>query len=374
MSRTVVLTLGRLPPALDLARSFAAAGWRVVVTETYGMHLARMSRAVARSVKVTSPQVDANAYLENVLDVVREENATLLVPVSEETLRVANLKDRLPTHTQLFAADYELLEQVHDKYRFAKLAASLGLTAPQSWLPGEYSEQGEQVIVKPRHSCSGRGVRIVPASDTVDAAADDVVQERVEGVEVSGFAIAESGKLFCPQVYRGTVLSGSVAVCFERVEHPAVVEWMQTFVRETAYTGFIAFDFIIDDKHQPFAIECNPRATSGVHLVPEAVLAGQVAGELVDAERGYKTESSMTESWSCYTAVLSRIGKPKEFARAFGELRRARDVTWSRKDPLPFLLMPINTARIIVDAVRYRATFAEVAVRDIEWRPEDVAT
>ena len=42
MTRTALLTLGRLPKGLDLARALAAEGWRVVVAEPFGWHLARM--------------------------------------------------------------------------------------------------------------------------------------------------------------------------------------------------------------------------------------------------------------------------------------------------------------------------------------------
>ncbi len=372
MQRTVVLTLGRLPVALDLARSFHAAGFRVVIAETYGMHLARMSRAVDRSVRVTSPLDDPDTYLDDILAVVNAENAQWLVPVSEETLRVAALAERLPAGVGLFAANRALLEEVHDKYRFAKLADSLGLPAPRSWLAHEFDPDGSAgtVVVKPRHSCSGRGVRFVTRGDAAaGTSADDVIQEQLHGSEISGFGIARDGTLHDPVLYRGTVLSGSVSVCFERLDGPsAALTWMHEFVRATGFTGFIAFDFIVEQDGRAVAIECNPRATSGIHFIAERTLAARVEGSTVETDT-YRGHRLLTESWSCYTAILGKLGKPADFTRAFGELRRARDVSWSRRDPLPFLLMPVNTARIIVDALRARASFAEVAVRDIEWRP-----
>ena len=372
MQNTVVLTLGRLPVALDLARSFSAAGWRVIIAETYSMHLSRMSNSVARSVRVTSPRVDPDAYLEDILDIVRQENAAVLVPVSEETPRVASLADRLPAGVTLFAADHALLTELHDKYRFTKLAASLGLPVPRSWLPSEFDGDGVQdIVIKPRHSCSGRGVRFATASAALDPKCGDVIQERIEGSEISGFGIARDGELHDAVIYRGTVFSGSVAVCFERLTgHDAALTWMHELVRATGYTGFIAFDFIVDADGRTFAIECNPRATSGIHFISSETLAKRVTGAEVDTNP-YRSDTLLTESWSCYTAALGLIGKPSRFRSAFRQLRRARDVTWARNDPLPFLLAPVNTARIIVDAVRERASFAEVAVRDVEWRPDE---
>lgn len=337
------------------------------------MHLARMSRAVDLSLKVTSPLADPDAYLDDLLGVVLEQDATLLVPVSEETVRVAGLAERLPAGVKLFATDQAVLRQVHDKYRFANLASSLGLRVPRSWTAQEFDTgiELDRVVIKPRHSCSGRGVRISTPANAVELSPGDTVQEYIDGDEVSGFGIARNGQLFAPIVYRGTVFSGSVAVCFERLDGGHATEkWMQDFVAATGYTGFIAFDFIVDAESQCWAIECNPRATSGIHFVNANALASLVIEREISDP--YREEGLLTESWSCYTAALGKLFTPHQSARrALAQLIEARDVSWSRDDPWPFLLMPVNTAPIISAAIRQRSSFAAVAVRDLEWRADD---
>ncbi|MEO1247369.1 MAG: ATP-grasp domain-containing protein [Pseudomonadota bacterium] len=372
----VVLTLGRLPVALDLARSFSAMGFRVVVAEPFGMHLCRMSKAVDRSIRVADPSRDPERYLDELAAAVLEESAALVVPVSEETLRVALLKDRLPESVEVFAADSKTLLQVHDKYRFAKTARELGLDAPLSFLPREGAqippEAGSRLVVKPRHACSGRGVRYVDARTIGDApgsvAADELVQARIDGREVSSFAVVRRGRVLALSIYEGTILSGSVAVGFRSIPAlPEVSGWVERFVEAVDFTGFVAFDFIIDGGGRAYAIECNPRATSGIHFVPTAQLAGLVtSGEA--ASPGTGGPIALTESWSGFTALLGKLAQPRQFHRVLRELRSARDVTWSRRDPWPFLLMPVNTAPILWRALRRRATFAEVAVSDLEWR------
>ena len=66
MARTVLLTLGRLPKGLEVARSFARAGWRVIVAEPFAWHLARVSRDVARSYRVAAPNADHARYLRDI--------------------------------------------------------------------------------------------------------------------------------------------------------------------------------------------------------------------------------------------------------------------------------------------------------------------
>jgi hypothetical protein len=58
MTGNLLLTLGRLPKALDVARGFADLGWRVVVAEPFKRHLAGASCLVARSHQVTAPAQD----------------------------------------------------------------------------------------------------------------------------------------------------------------------------------------------------------------------------------------------------------------------------------------------------------------------------
>ena len=92
----VLLTLGRLPKALDLARGFAAAGCRVVVAEPFGWHLTGVSRHVARTHRVPPPSQGRERYLDALAAIVAREKVELVVPVSEETMHVAFLPPRLP--------------------------------------------------------------------------------------------------------------------------------------------------------------------------------------------------------------------------------------------------------------------------------------
>ncbi len=366
---TVVLTLGRLPVGLDIARSLAQEGWRVVVAEPFGMHLCRMSRAVHRSVRIARPDREPERYLEQLADVILRERAKLVIPVSEESPRIAQLRPRLPESVSIYADTPENMLALHDKFEFARLAADADLTVPETHLPGELRGPApHDLVIKPRLSCSGRGVRFVAAGETIDARTGEVIQDRIHGEEYSGFCLSRAGEIAAPVVYRSAVSSGSVAVCFERVDDvPAIIDWMRRFAAQRDHTGFLAFDFIADASGTVYAIECNPRATSGIHFVEPGALAGILTGLETGADI-YRDDRLLAESWSCFTACLGHIGRPPAFRDAFTRLRRATDVTWSRRDPLPFLLMPVNTFGIIRDALVSGATFAEVAVRDVEWR------
>lgn len=376
---TVLLTLGRLPPAIDIARSFADAGWRVVVAEPFKRHMAGTSRAVDKSIQVPAPATAPGAYFDALREVITAEKVSLVVPVSEETVHVAGLRDALAGEDgapEVFCAPHAATLALHSKHDFIALARDAGLTVPETHRAGTDGAaalaRAQDVIVKPEFSCSGRGLQLLTRGDAVPASATPrVVQTRIEGEEVSGFAIAREGRARVRCAYRATVRHGSVAVAFERVASAAIDDWMDRFIAATGHTGFIAFDFIVDDDGTPHAIECNPRATSGLHFVVTRDIANVITGA-TDAA-ALREERLLQEFWSNWTHWFAAISDRAERKRTGWALRRARDVTWQSHDPWVFLLATWSTWPIIGQALRRGETFAEVLALDIEYHPEDTA-
>ena len=206
---------------------------------------------------MTAPAVDAAAYLHDLARVVAEEGVSLVVPVSEEAMHVAFLRPLLPDGVRLLAMPPELVLRLHDKHGFALAAAATGLAVPETFALEDPAARdladAADVIVKPTHSCSGRGVRRIPRGTPLPPPEPAVVQRLVLGEEHSSCTLAHSGRVQGTAVYRGTLMSGSVAVGFERVDHPAIEAWIARFVAATGWTGFIAFDFIVDAAGKPWA-------------------------------------------------------------------------------------------------------------------------
>jgi predicted oxidoreductase len=63
-----------------------------------------------------------------------------------------------------------------------------------------------------------------------DPAIPAIVQRCVMGAEYSSCSIAHDGRVASTVIYRAAQKSGSVAVAFERVEHPAIADWITRFI------------------------------------------------------------------------------------------------------------------------------------------------
>jgi predicted ATP-grasp superfamily ATP-dependent carboligase len=372
MSQTVLLTLGRLPKALEIARALAAAGCRVIVAEPYKRHLTGASRAVARSVVVHSPVADHERYLVDLLRIIEEEGVRLVVPVSEEILFAAALRERVPEGVRVFCMSVTALRALHDKHSFVAVCAAAGVAAPQTRALDAPDAQAladaGPTVVKPVASCSGRGVQFLEWGDPLPRVAEAcIVQEFCAGQVLSTFSVARQGRVLLTVTYRGAVMQGTVAVCFERIDTPQqVAEWVERFVGHCEFDGFVSFDLVQQDDGRVRGIECNPRVTSGIHFVaPEGLAASILHPEQVPTLR-YREERLLQQFYPCLTETQKSMFTER-FARNFRFLRRASDVTWSLRDPWPWLSMPLTSWTIIEQALRRGCTFGEVAMLDMAW-------
>lgn len=369
MSGTVLLTLGRLPKALDLARGFAAAGARVVVAEPFGRHLTGVSRAVARSVAVPAPVAGAAAYLDALMAVVRREGVDLVVPVSEETVHVAGL---VGCGVEVFTMPAARVLRLHSKAGFVAAAGAAGVAVPETWALGEAGAErlvaAGDVVVKPVFSCGGRGVRFVawggvlPEMGGAELGGRVVVQRRVRGAEFSTCTLAQGGRVISTVVYRATLMTGTVACAFERVEQPAVAAFAARMVAAEGWTGFLSFDLMVDEAGVVWGLECNPRCTSGVHFWDCADVARVVLG--TGATVRFRPETRLQQFYSVLTETRREMWRGGWLGRVRGY---GPDVSWSWRDPLPFLTMTWTAWPIIRLARARGVPFGEVATLDVGW-------
>ena len=379
MPKTVLLTLGRLPKALELARALHQAGARVIVAEPFGLHVCRASRSVAKSIRVPAPNTDPAAYLDALEAIVRQEDVDIVVPVSEEALHAASLAGRLPARSRLYCPPQQKLARLHDKLAFNRAADLIGLTVPETHegnTPAALTLAAAQdYIVKPAHGCSGIGVSLRRKGDPLtpaDRQPGMLVQARLPGRHVSSFSVARDGEVLATALYQGRIYSGTVSVSFERVDDcPAAANWIRRFVEAEAYTGFISFDFIEDAQGVPCAIECNPRLTSGVHFLDPDGLAQAVLNLPEARPIAMRPARAFQEGHTALLEVYGALFRPREFFRRLRAFLTSEDVLFRLNDPLPFFLFTPMSWPVLRQAMFEKVSLGEAATRDITWVPSE---
>ncbi|MBV6656203.1 MAG: ATP-grasp domain-containing protein [Devosiaceae bacterium] len=372
---TVLLTLGRLPKGLDIARSFRAAGWRVLLAEPFDWNLCALSRAVATSFQVPAPNLDPQGYSATMAALVRREHVDLVVPISEETPHVSGLAEVLPDHVSIFAPAQDQLLPLHDKLHFAQALAQWGLPAPQSAEPGTDQAnaiaQAGPYLIKDRLGASGSNIAFFDAGAPLPPPqAGTLVQERVLGREVSSFSIVHQGVVTALVVYEPVIRDGTVATVFERLDprDPAARATQQTvtaIAEKTGHTGFLSFDLMINAAGKAVPFECNPRANSGIHFLETAEIAPAILDPSVRPR--FRRQTRLQQAYPTLTLLWGAIGKWPRYRQIAKALFSARDVSWSWRDPLPFILMTPATWPLLRQSIFEGRSLGEAAIADIGW-------
>ncbi|MFS0553390.1 ATP-grasp domain-containing protein [Brevibacillus sp. 179-C9.3 HS] len=386
--KSVLLTGGRAPATLELARLLGAAGHRVIVAESARRHLCQHSRYVERSYQVPPPRQQPDAYVEKLCEIMQRERIDLLIPTCEEIFYVSRGRDQLLGFGDVLVERLDVLRSLHDKWLFAEMAREVGALVPQTvrvQSPAQLREAVQQaggpVVLKPVYSRFAAHVRIIadPSSAAGQSTLPEptaeqpwLVQQFIKGRQVCSYAVAHDGQLTLYADYETTHTAGQGAsIHFVYAAHPQVRDFVTRFVRRHQFSGQIAFDLIENERGELYVIECNPRLTSGVHLFTEqreaaAAYFSRLGNTVVPA--GDQTCMLGMAMLTYGIAGLTNKDKAKRWA---SDLFSARDVLLTRDDPRPFFDQFWMLADLAWQSIRTRKSMIACSTSDIEWNGEE---
>ncbi|OWA36017.1 hypothetical protein B9G55_09120 [Saccharibacillus sp. O16] len=420
----VLITGGRAPCALDLARGFAARGAEVYAAECLEHPLCAASRAVKQTFRVPPPAQNPAGYAAALRDIVRSKQIGLLLPTCEEIFYISEHRGSFGPGCRVLAPPLGTLRELHSKWAFIALCARLGFAVPQTVrLGGEREAQiagelprrrpGEAAyILKPEFSRFSSGVSRHQTLDEARAEARRtggtwVAQTFVAGEMLCTYGVAHEGRLLAHAAYRAPQTASGASVCFAPDADPAAREWVSRFVERTNFSGQLAFDFIRTEEGALLPIECNPRATSGVHLLLAPQIQGAEVNAVVSRVATAASEAGKTGVGSeaqrpadlldalahpehvretilaapaktpmlrlpMLGSGLSQLHSPRKFARWLRDYRGSRDVLLQQEDRmmLPQALRMMRELRS--RARRLGLTMSEASVHDIVWNGQPI--
>lgn len=372
-----VLILGaRAPACLEWARAFEHAGWKVTVADSLAHPLSRFSRAAERFVRLPEPRQDPDAWIEALATVIRQQAIDLLLPTCEEVFYLAHGLERLSPLCRVFTSPFDLLHRLHHKGQFAAMTQGWDVAAPPTQLLHDatalqaLAAEREHLVFKPAYSRFASQTLIRPSAAQLakvrpTASAPWVAQRFVAGQEYCSFSVLVDGQLRAHSCYqpRYRVGRGS-GIYFNSCAPTPIRAFIEQFGRATGYTGQVGFDFIEDGQGRFHVLECNPRATSGVHLFDDQ------RSQLVAALSTVATEplEATHEPRMIALAMLLLAAPQRALSGAFWhDYRRARDVIVQGADRGPLTAQVLSLAEIIGRALTRRCGLLAASTADIEW-------
>jgi len=371
-----VLILGaRAPACLEWARAFHAAGWYVSAGDSLRWPLTRASRAVDNYFYLPEPRHDPTGWIAALREIVESRRIDVILPICEEVFYLGAGLDSLPC--RVMTMPLPLLHELHHKYRFACMTAGWPAPAPETHLLESaeslagFADASAEWVFKPVYSRFANRTLIRPAPRALAQVRPTsvepwVAQRFVAGREHCSYSLLVAGRLTAHACYHSRYRLGRGAgIYFEPTNPPAIRAFVERFGETTGYTGQVAFDFVETPDGRCQVIECNPRATSGVHLFDDqpAALIAALLGE-PSAEVLLPTPKLRMGGLAMLLFAAPRHLVNRDFWRDFSA---AHDIVVRSGDWPPLLSQLPALFEIIGRALGRRRGLLAAATADIEW-------
>lgn len=374
----ILITGGRAPVSLDLVRGLYRQGHEVHVAESQPAQLCRRSRCATKVWQVPPPRMNGEAFIQALEKIIEQVKIDLLIPTCEEVFYVAKGADRLRQKAFVLVDEFEKLNRLHNKWTFIEWARELGFSVPQTvrltdreQLERAIAHARQDFILKPAYSRFGSRViysQGMKVSDLPFPTSSEpwLMQECLHGPEYCSYTIAHSGRVVAHCTYSHEFVAGKAGICFEEIGHSGIEKWVRDFVAATRFTGQIAFDFIETKDGKIYALECNPRSTSGVHLLvkqPEFLQA--LMGESVFLRPAIGSRGMVALAmWIFGLGQINSFSKLIEWLKI---LFTSREVIFSWRDPVPFFDQFLCFAELFWQSRKQKVSLLDMSTYDIEW-------
>lgn len=279
----ILVSSSRMPYALDEIRKLGRSGHEVHAVDTFAAAPGSRSRYVADWHVTPSPRYSTRAFVERFREIVHEHDIDLVIPTFEEVFHL-RAHDELFADVPIMAPPFEVLAKLHDKVRFMRFAEELGFEVPRGVVAHSREElhacvhEFERYFARPAFGRAGVSLLTNAGPLAGALTVDDcnptranpwLVQEYVHGIDVCGFSVVRHGQVTAHAAYvHPKTIESAGGIVFESITDPDTLVVAERVAEATGYHGQLSFDFKRADDGRLVIIECNPRATAGVCVMP----------------------------------------------------------------------------------------------------------
>lgn len=267
----VLITSPRAPISIEWIKIAIRSSYEVILVDSLDYPIGKFFDHHITYIKIPAPRLDFTGYCEQMKILLPQVD--LVIPNCEDIFFLSKVREMCKTKALFLMPEHTLLLELHNKFLFQKYLNNY-VKFPETVLITDKKEIKEDTntVLKPVFSRFGRNViRGVTAEKIKDIVINEeypwVQQRYIQGKPLCNYAVCQNGKVISQVVYLPKyLLNQSASTYFEYYEDKRIDAFTALFAEQTNYIGQIAFDFI-DDGKDLYILECNPRATSGLHLI-----------------------------------------------------------------------------------------------------------
>ncbi len=304
----------------------------------------------------------------------------MVIPIFEESLYVAKAKPILEKNCEVFCPSFEIINQLHNKWLFSQLQKKHQIDAIPSVII-KNKEDIEKIdfsypyVLKPSYSRGSMGIKKIGSDkDIFDGKINKknswVAQKWIEGKTYCSYSICRNGKIKAHAVYANNVPNSNYCLSFQAIRHPKIYKWVRNFIRKLDITGHISFDFVETKEKKIYAIECNPRATSGLHLVASHA---NLSKYFIETETDILQPKIGTGRQLAFGMLMYGYLQKQKKETVFGFIKKHlkfKDVVFCIKDIKPFLLQLFVYTASFYKSFKYKISIPKAFIHDLNWEEE----
>ena len=366
------VTYGWCRVSYVIVRSLARRGVTVHVGDASRLAMCRYSRRHASFTRYRSPYKDPAGFVDDVAAAVERRGAGVLIPGHEDTLAIAQHRDRLPEALKVPVGDAKSIATAINKWHVIRRAREVGVPAPDTFKPetpeelrGRADGLDYPCVVKTQLGNSGKGVFIVRDAGeclerfewlvkTYNLAEPNrpIVQSFARGVGYGVCLLYNKGEFrasFCERYIRCKDGDFGTSVFRESVHAPELERHARALMDSMNWHGVAHLDFIHDEETgQAALIEVNPRFWGALDLAVRAgvdfpwLLYKMAVDGDVEPVTSYRVgvKSRWIVGEMLHLFNLARRGRVRQTLRSVASIAGSRSDgfdDFSVSDPVPLL-------------------------------------
>jgi predicted ATP-grasp superfamily ATP-dependent carboligase len=283
MTSTVLITNYNYKNSLAAVRDIGSKGINVHTCGPQTRNkVASLSKYSSGYSLYTSPNDNVNRFIIDIRRILSTREYEMIIPIGiDTTIPISHNKEELSEYTRVPVADYEILENAHDKYKTIKIAKSVGVPVPEtSIISGESIEEKSfeyPLVIKARKGAAGSGTRYITSEDDFSKVVREfnqkksdgifdyerpMVQEYIPGDLMDVCVLFNRGRPRAALAQRRVITyppSGGVGIVNETVEDPELIELALKLLKRMNWHGVAQVEFKKDGNGEPRLMEINPK-------------------------------------------------------------------------------------------------------------------
>lgn len=376
--KRVLVTGARAPVALHLCRLMREAGFEVYATDCISYPLTKISNSIKKFILTPSPKKDTKSFIKSIINIIEQQKITLIIPTSEEIFYISRYKDKLTPFCNVFVDDFDKIKLLHNKYEFIQLVKDLGFEVPKTALLSNHVNlvqfEDESALLKKVYSRFSESIIFLQSvgqiPNHIKRDGSWLVQEKIEGKQYCSYTVAKDGKVLAHSTYKSEFTAGlGATLSFKHENRPDIERFARDVVEKLNFSGQISFDFIIQENGVAFPIECNPRATSGLHLFDKELAYIFTTEKSILYPRKGKKEAVKLAVFLYGWKQVKSLPQLRKLLEVFFSYK---DITFKSNDLGPYFYQIISLYKMWKESRRNQVSLMEQSTIDMSWDGETI--